>query len=86
MIGNQSGFIENENLFTNELFRIGGLKTLRGFDEESLTASAYSIFTLEFRYLFDINSYFHVFFDGAYYERKANQDISMTLLLAWVPE
>lgn len=72
MIGNQSGFIENENLFTNELFRIGGLKTLRGFDEESLTASAYSIFTLEFRYLFDINSYFHVFFDGAYYERKAN--------------
>jgi len=72
MIGNQSGYLENENLFENELYRIGGLKTLRGFDEESITASAYSIFTLEFRYLFDVNSFFHLFFDGAFYERNAN--------------
>jgi outer membrane protein assembly factor BamA len=72
MVGNRSGYIENKNLFDNELFRIGGLKTLRGFDEESITASAYSIFTLEFRYLFDLNSFFQVFFDGAYYERNAN--------------
>jgi len=71
-IGNQTGFLENINLFDNELFRIGGLKTLRGFDEESITASTYSIFTVEFRYLFDLNSYLHVFFDGAYYERNAN--------------
>lgn len=72
MIGNQTGFLENENLFDNELFRIGGLKTLRGFDEQSITASIYSIFTLEFRYLFDVNSYFQLFVDGAYYERNAN--------------
>jgi outer membrane protein assembly factor BamA len=72
MVGNRSGYLENKNLFDNELFRIGGLKTLRGFDEESITASAFSIFTLEFRYLFDLNSFFHVFFDGAYYERNAN--------------
>ncbi|MCK4569933.1 MAG: BamA/TamA family outer membrane protein, partial [Bacteroidales bacterium] len=72
LIGNKSGFLENKNLFDNELFRIGGLKTLRGFDEESITASIYSIFTLEFRYLFDVNSFFHVFFDGAYYEHNAN--------------
>ena len=72
MIGNKSGFLENENLFENELFRIGGLKTLRGFDEESITASIYSVFTLEFRYLFGLNSYFQLFFDGAYYERNAN--------------
>jgi len=72
MIGNKSGFLENENLFENELFRIGGLKTLRGFDEESITASIYSVFTLEFRYLFGLNSYFQLFLDGAYYERNAN--------------
>ena len=63
LIANKSGLLENKNLFDNELFRIGGLKTLRGFDEESITASAYSIFTLEFRYLFDVNSYFQLFFD-----------------------
>ena len=70
MIRNQSGFLENENLFENELFRIGGLKTLRGFDEESISASIYSIFTLEYRFLFDLNSYFNIFFDGAYYEQN----------------
>jgi hemolysin activation/secretion protein len=72
MVRNQSGFLENENLFENELFRIGGLKTLRGFDEESITASIFTIFTLEFRYLFDLNSYFNIFFDGAFYERNTN--------------
>ena len=72
LIGNKSGFLANENLFDNELYRIGGLKTLRGFDEESILASTYSIFTVEFRYLFDQNSYFQIFFDGAYYERNAN--------------
>jgi hemolysin activation/secretion protein len=71
LIANKSGFLENKNLFENELFRIGGLKTLRGFDEESLTASVFSIFTLEFRYLFDENSFFQVFMDAAWYERNS---------------
>ncbi len=72
LIGNKSGYLENKNLFDNELFRIGGLKTLRGFDEESISASAYSIFTLEFRYLFDQNSFFQLFIDGGYFERNVN--------------
>lgn len=72
LIGNKSAYLENKNLFDNELFRIGGLKTLRGFDEESITASAYSIFTLEFRYLFDQNSFFQIFIDGGYFERNVN--------------
>lgn len=72
LLANKSGFLENKNLFDNELFRIGGLKTLRGFDEESIFASIYTIFTVEFRYLFDQNSFFQLFFDGAYFERNAN--------------
>ena len=74
LVANKSGLLENKNLFDNELFRIGGLKTLRGFDEESITASAYSIFTFEFRYLFDVNSFFQLFFDGSVYERKTTSD------------
>ena len=69
--GNKSAYIYNENLFMNELFRIGGLKTLRGFDEESINASTYSIFTLEYRFLFEENSYLFLFGDGAYYENKS---------------
>lgn len=69
-IGNQSAFIYGENTFQNELFRIGGLKTLRGFDEESILASAYSIFTLEYRFILEQNSYLYVFGDGAWYENN----------------
>ena len=74
-IGNRSAYLHNESLFQNELFRIGGLKTIRGFDEESILASAYNIFTLEYRYLLEENSYLFFFGDGAYCE---NQSISYT--------
>lgn len=68
-LGMQAAFMQNDNLFRNELYRIGGLKTLRGFDEESIFASTYAIGTTEFRFLLDRNSYLYTFFDGAYYER-----------------
>lgn len=66
-----SGGIWNENLFLNELNRIGGLKTLRGFDEESIFASLYSIGTLEYRFLLEQNSYLFAFVDKAYYENRS---------------
>lgn len=70
-MGNKSAYLYNENLFQNELFRIGGLKSLRGFDEESILASVYSIFTLEYRFIFEENSYLFFFADGAYYENHS---------------
>ncbi|MFI5163830.1 MAG: hypothetical protein ACHQHP_01135 [Bacteroidia bacterium] len=70
-LGNRSAYLQNENLFQNELYRIGGLQTLRGVDDESIYASAYSIFTIEYRYLLEENSYLYFFGDGAYYENKS---------------
>lgn len=69
-VGVQSAFLYGQSIFQNELFRIGGLKTLRGFDEESIFASAYSIFTLEYRFILEQNSYLYVFGDGAWYENN----------------
>jgi len=69
-IGSKAGFISGEDIFQNELFRIGGLKTLRGFDEESILASHYLIWKTEFRYLIEQNSYLFAFVNGAYYERR----------------
>lgn len=69
-LATQIGWQENENLFLNELFRIGGIRTLRGFNEESLFASFYAVNTIEFRYLLEQNSNIYVFFDQCYYERK----------------
>jgi outer membrane protein assembly factor BamA len=67
----KSAIIDNPNLFENELYRIGGLKTLRGFDEESINASLYSILNIEYRYLLEQNSYIYLFWNGAYYENKS---------------
>ena len=65
------GYMRSENLFESEAFRIGGLKTLRGFDEESIYATLFGIGTIEYRFLLDPNSYLFAFFDGAYYENRA---------------
>lgn len=58
-------------VFKNELFRIGGLRTLRGFDEESIYASSYAIPTLEYRFLFGQNSNILIFAEGAWYENNS---------------
>jgi outer membrane protein assembly factor BamA len=70
MLGNQTAFLYSETMFQNELFRIGGLKSLRGFDEESIFASTYSIMTLEYRFILEQNSYIYLFGDGAWYENN----------------
>ncbi len=63
---NQSGFLNSENYYNNELFRIGGINTIRGFNEESIFASAYSILNLEYRYKANNSSYFYTISDFAY--------------------
>jgi len=60
--------IIGSNIFTNELYRIGGLVSLRGFDEESIYASAYLMPSIEYRFLFDKNSAIFLFGNAAYYE------------------
>lgn len=70
-IGVNGAYMRSENLFESEAYRIGGLKTLRGFDEESIYATMFGIGTVEYRFLIDPNSYVFAFFDGAYYENRA---------------
>lgn len=72
---NASSIINKELLF-NELFRIGGNKLLRGFDEESLPVSTYCVGTIEYRFLLDKNAFFHIFADVAYLETRIDNLIS----------
>lgn len=57
-------------LYLNELFQIGGIKTLRGFDEESIFASSYAIGTVEYRYLLDRSSNIFSFIDMAIVQKN----------------
>lgn len=64
------GVIKSPGNFRNELFQIGGYKLLRGFDEESIYADKYAVFTAEYRYLVGINSYFFGFSDIGFTNTK----------------
>ena len=70
-LSTQFGSVFGNTIYKNELFRIGGLRTLRGFDEESIYASSYVIPTIEYRFLFEKNSNLFVFGEGAWYENHS---------------
>jgi len=67
---NESASLVDSYIFDNELYRIGGFKSLRGFDEESIRASTFSIFNAEYRILIQQNSNIAFFYNMAYVEKK----------------
>ena len=57
----------NSRLFQNDLFRLGGLSSLRGFNENQYYASSYGVGTVEFRQFTGQDSYVFAFVDQAYF-------------------
>ncbi len=51
--------LHSSSLFQNELFRIGGTNSIRGFDEQSVFTSKYAITNIEYHYA--INPTTHVY-------------------------
>ena len=66
-----SGYLISDNYLDNELFRIGGNKTLRGFNEESVFASLYNTVNIEYRYLTKNNSYLYTITDFGLVENES---------------
>ena len=64
-------FYTSPTIFENELFRFGGLNTLRGFNEEQLFASTKGQLTFEYRFLLDGNSNVFLFYDQCFYENTS---------------
>ncbi|MFN9110463.1 MAG: BamA/TamA family outer membrane protein, partial [Bacteroidota bacterium] len=64
-------WIQSPTLFRNELFQIGGFQLLRGFDDESIFASAYMVMTAEYRLLTGQNSYLYTFWDGSWVRNQS---------------
>ena len=60
----------SNSYFTNELFRFGGINSIRGFEENSILASYYGLINLEYRYRLNSSIYIHSITDGAYFENK----------------
>ena len=67
---NSTRLLNSENYLTNELFRFGGINSIRGFNENSIDASFYSVLNSEYRYQFNQDIYVHSIIDFAYFENK----------------
>lgn len=64
------GMFNDIGFFENEMYKIGGIKSMRGFDEKSLLPSSYSIFTFEPRLFISNYSFVSIFTDYIYFEEN----------------
>lgn len=60
----------SKTYFENELFRFGGINSIRGFEENSLLASFFSVLNTEYRLQFTNTMYINTIIDLAYTENK----------------
>ena len=69
---NDTYFLQSNDYFTNELYRFGGIQSIRGFNENSLQGNVFSGIFAEYRYVVSSNLYFYSITDFGYYQDKAN--------------
>jgi len=67
---NNTSILTSDTFLTNELFRFGGINSIRGFNENSIDASIYSVLNSEYRYQFNEGIYLHSIIDLAYFENQ----------------
>lgn len=69
-VQNVTSVLFSDSYLVNELFRFGGINSIRGFNENSIDASLYSILNTEYRYQFNEGIYLHSIIDVGYFENK----------------
>jgi len=72
-VTNQTAILSGKYLLENEVFRLGGQRSLRGFNELSILANAYTYGNAEVRYLLEQNSFLFAFYNQAYLKYKTAQ-------------
>ena len=74
-IKSQNYYLSSDIYIINELYRFGGINSIRGFNENSLQANFFSSLLSEYRYVVAPNLYVHSIIDYGYYndETSANR-------------
>ncbi|MEO9483271.1 MAG: hypothetical protein ABJG47_07495 [Ekhidna sp.] len=70
----RAGTLQSEELLSNELYRLGGLNSLRGFNEKQFFGKSYVLSRVEFRSFFENRSYAYVFYDHLFFSRELRTD------------
>ncbi|WP_395062422.1 hypothetical protein [Flavobacterium sp.] len=69
-IKSQNFYLQSEEYIINELYRFGGINSIRGFNENSLQGNIFSSILSEYRYVLSSTIYIHSIVDYAYYQDK----------------
>ncbi|RRO22569.1 hypothetical protein [Flavobacteriaceae bacterium 14752] len=72
-IGINSGFLNSEQYLSNELYRFGGINSIRGFAENRFFANLFGTVQTEYRYVLGSNLYVHSVLDYGFYENDINR-------------
>jgi hypothetical protein len=78
-IRSQNFYLKSDRYFVNELYRFGGINSLRGFNENSLQAHFLSSLQTEYRYIFSPSLYTHSVIDYGWF-KDATSNRSSNLL------
>ncbi len=62
---NSTGLLNSDAFFDNELFRIGGINSIRGFNDQSIFTDRFTVMNLEYRFVTNNDSYFYTITDYA---------------------
>lgn len=65
---NTTAALFSDSYLLNELFRFGGINSIRGFDENSIDASLFSVINTEYRHQFNESVFAHTIIDLGYFE------------------
>lgn len=79
----QNFYLQSDTYITNELFRFGGINSIRGFNENSLQANLFSSLLTEYRYLAASNIYVHSIIDYGYFKDKTTENSGSLLGLGF---
>ncbi len=74
-IKSQNSYLKSNTYLTNELFRFGGLYSVRGFPENSLQGNYVSALLTEYRHLLNQSLYIHSILDYAIFKDNSNSTI-----------
>lgn len=71
-INYQNYFLKSNTYIINELYRFGGIKSIRGFAENSLQANFMTAIITEYRYIISPDFYIHSILDYGYYKDNSS--------------
>ena len=68
----QNYYLNSDVYIINELYRFGGINSIRGFNENSLQGNIFSSLLTEYRYVANASLYFHSIVDVGYYQDQTS--------------